>query len=81
MWDILEKLNTEESIISIIKSLYLDEEACVRIEQQVTEWFSVEKGVRQGRILSPICFNLYTEYIIRASVDVSGDEVKINGKP
>ena len=29
------------------------------------EWFQIRKGVRQGCILSPCLFNLYTEYIMR----------------
>ena len=74
------KTKYSELTITIVKSLYLDQEACVRIDQQLTEWFSVEKGVRQGCILSPICFNLYTEYIMRASADVSEDGVKVKEK-
>ena len=30
-----------------------------------TDWFQIEKGVRQGCILSPCLFNLYAEYIMR----------------
>ena len=30
-----------------------------------TDWFQIGKGVRQGCILSPCLFNLYTEYIMR----------------
>ena len=30
-----------------------------------TDWFQIEKGVRQACILSPCLFNLYAEYITR----------------
>ena len=30
-----------------------------------TDWFQIGKGVRQGCMLSPCLFNLYSEYIMR----------------
>ena len=30
-----------------------------------TDWFQIEKGVRQACRLSPCLFNLYAEYIVR----------------
>ena len=48
------------------------------MEQQM---FKIEKGVRQGCILSPCLFNLYAEYIIQnAGLDEAQAGIKIAGK-
>ena len=39
----------------------------VRTGHGTTDWFQVEKGVRQGCILSPCLFNFYARYIMRNS--------------
>ena len=44
---------------------YADQEATVRTGHGPTDWFQIEKAVRQGCILSPCLFNLYAEYILR----------------
>ena len=37
----------------------------LELRHGTTDWFQIEKGVRQGCILSPCLFNLYAEYIMR----------------
>ena len=45
------------------------------------DWFQIGKGVRQGCILSPCLFNLYTEYIIRnAGLEEAQAGIKIAGR-
>ena len=45
------------------------------------DWFQIRKRVRQGCILSPCLFNLYTEYIMRnARLDEAQGGIKIAGR-
>ena len=63
----------------LLRNLYARQEAIVRTGHGITDWFQKGKGVRQGCILSPCLFNLYTEYILRnAGLDEAG--VKIAGR-
>ena len=41
------------------------QEAIVRTGHRTTNWFQIEKGVRQACILSPWSFNLYADYIMQ----------------
>ena len=41
------------------------QKATVRTAHGTTDWLQIEKGVRQGCMLSPCLFNLYAEYIMR----------------
>ena len=65
LWQTLQEMNFDNKIISLIKSLYEDQQSAVQLENGTTEWFPVTKGVRQGCILSPHLFSLYTEGMMR----------------
>ena len=58
-------MGTPDHLTCLLRNLYADQEATVRIGHGTTDWFQIAKGVRQGCILSPCLFNLYAEYIMR----------------
>ena len=53
-----------DHLTCLLRNLYAGQEATVRTGHG-TDRFQIGKGVRQGRILSPCLFNLYSEYIMR----------------
>ena len=38
---------------------------CVRVRNEVSEWFPVRVGLRQGCVMSPWLFNLHTDGVVR----------------
>ena len=62
---ILNKMGKSDHLTCLLRNLYAGQEVTVRIGHGTTDWFQIGKGVRQGCILSPCCFNLYAEDIMR----------------
>ena len=61
--------------------MYSSQEATVRTGHGTADWFQIRKGVRQGCILSPCLFNLYSEHIMRnAGLDEALAGIEIAGK-
>ena len=74
-------MGTSDHLTCLLRNLYAGQEATVRTGHGTTDWFQIRKGVRQGCILSPCLFNLYTEYIMRsAGLDEAWPGIKIAGK-
>ena len=42
-------------LLNGIKNMYVDSEACVRINRGESEWFKIESGVRKGCAMSLGC--------------------------
>ena len=54
-----------DHLTCLLRNLYAVQEATVRAGHGTIDLFQIEKGVRQGCILSPCLFTLYAEYIMR----------------
>ena len=61
MIECLSEIGIDDKDLQIISKLYWEQSACVRTESGMTSEFKIKKGVRQGCVLSPNLFNLYTE--------------------
>ena len=61
-----------------MKREYVASKACVRVENAVSEWFSVRVGLRQGCVMSPWLFNLYINGVVReVNARVLGRQLKL----
>ena len=62
LWKILKEMEIPDHLTCLLRNLYAGQEVIVRTGHR-TDWFQIEKGVRQDCILSPCLFNLYAEHI------------------
>jgi len=77
---ILENMDIDEKDIQCIKNLYWHQTAKVKSEDITTADLQINRGVRQGCILSPLLFNIYSEKIFQESIAEENKGIKVNGK-
>ena len=53
LWKILKVMGIPDHLICLLRNLYAGQEATVRTGHGTTDWFQIQKGDRQGCILSP----------------------------
>lgn len=81
LMSILQRLNIDHQDIQIIANLYWRQTARVRYDNNMTDEINIQKGVRQGCILSPMLFNIYSECIFQEALEDETVGVIINGRP
>ena len=74
----LEKVGVDGKDIRLITNLYWHQKAAIRIQGELSEYTSIKRGVRQGCVLSPYLFNIYTEFIFRKTENLTG--INIGGR-
>ena len=81
LWKILKEMEIPDHLTCLLGNLYAGQEATVKTGPGTTDWFQIRKGIRQGCILSPCFFNLYTEYLMRnAELDEAQAGIRIAGR-
>ena len=59
LWKILKEMGIPDHLISLLRNLYVGQEATVKTGHGTTDWFQIGKGVPQGCMLSPCLFKFY----------------------
>ena len=61
MWNLLRLYVVGGKLLKAVKILFVGGQACVRVGNELSDWFPVRVGLRQGCVMSPWLFNLYID--------------------
>lgn len=75
---ILEDINIDGKDLRIIQNIYWKQTATIRVDNELSRPQPIKRGVRQGCVLSPDLFSLYSEIIMRNIEGMPG--VKVGGQ-
>ena len=65
MWQMQRVYGVGGKLLKSVQSFYVDSRACVRVGKDLSEWFPVNVGLRQGCVMSPWLFNIYMDGVVR----------------
>ena len=68
LFNILPQYEVSQKICRLIKKLYQGTRAAVKVDGELTDWFEITTGLRQGCLLSPILFNIYFDFVLREAI-------------
>ena len=73
--DCLKQIGLDSKDIRVIANLYWFQQAAIRVDNEVSDYTPIQRGVRQGCVLSPLLFNIYTELIFRNFDQLKGTSI------
>ena len=65
LFEELGKLDLYGKDLRLMQNLYWNQTACIRVDGKCSNYTRIERGVRQGCVMSPDLFNYYSELIFK----------------
>lgn len=65
LFDILAGLYIDGKDLRVLRNIYWEQEAAIRVDNDISQYRPICRGVRQGCVFSPDLFNIYSEKILR----------------
>ena len=59
MWQMLRVYGVGGKLLKAVQSFYIDSSSCVRVRNDVSEWFPVNVGLRQDCVMFPWFSSIY----------------------
>ena len=64
MWQMLRVYGVAGKLLKAVQSFYVDSRVCVRVGNDLSEWFPVNVGIRQGCVMSSSLFSVYMDCVV-----------------
>lgn len=77
---IVNDKNIDSRDIRIISNLYWNQTTKIKVNDEFSDEIKIKKGVRQGCVLSPLLFNIYSEAIFVEAILHEHIGINVNGK-
>ena len=79
MIEILKRIGVDWRDRRLVTKLYMNQEAVVRVNVDLSEPSEIGRGVRQGCLLSPLLFSLYVEMMMEEAMEEVDEGVIVGG--
>ena len=64
-------------VFNVIRSIYTNNKACIKLSIKYTKSFELSRGVRQGCVLSPLLFNIFISDFAK-QIELMEDKFQVN---